>query len=314
MKMLDETHDRSYIQGVRKLPHAKRVQILSMLCEGSSMRSISRVADVSINTVYKLLAAAGPVCAKFHDETVRGVASKRVECDEAWAFCYAKQKNVATAKAAPEGAGDVWTWTALDADTKLILTWAVGGRDAEYAMALMDDLRSRLITRVQLTTDGHRPYLQAVEEAFGADIDYTMLVKLYGAETGGQGHERKYSPSECIGARKQPITGNPDPRHVSTSYTERHNLTMRMSMRRFTRLTNAFSKKVDAHCNALALYFVFYNFVRQHKSLNKLTPAMAAGISKRLWSMNDIVALIDAAEPVPKKRGPYKPRAAENSK
>src|SRR3984893_3510914 len=305
--MLDEMHNRSYIRGMNKLPLAKRIQILSMLCEGSSMRSISRVADVSINTVYKLLAQAGPVCIRFHDEAVHGVASQRIQCDEAWAFCYAKQKNVAGAKAAPEGAGDVWTWTALDADSKLILTWAVGGRDASYALALMDDLRSRITTRVQLTTDGHRPYLQAVEDAFGADVDYGMLVKLYGAETSGQGHERKYSPSECIGARKERIAGNPDPKHVSTSYTERHNLTMRMSMRRFTRLTNAFSKKVDNHCHALALYFVFYNFVRVHKTL-RVTPAMAVGISNRLWSMDDIVALIDAAEGEPKKRGAYKLR------
>ena len=304
---LDAKQKRSDNNGMNKLPLAKRVQILSMLCEGSSMRSISRVAEVSINTVYKLLAEAGPVCTRFHDATVHGVASQRIQCDEAWAFCYAKQKNVAGAKAAPEGAGDVWTWTALDAESKLILSWAVGGRDAGYALALMDNLRSRITTRVQLTTDGHRAYLEAVEEAFGADIDYGMLVKLYGAETGGQGHERKYSPSECIGARKQTITGNPDPKHVSTSYTERHNLTMRMSMRRFTRLTNAFSKKVDHHCDALALYFVFYNFVRIHKTL-RMTPAMAAGISDRLWSMDDIVALIDEAEGEPKKRGTYKPR------
>jgi IS1 family transposase len=305
--MLDAKHDNSYLRVMNKLPFAKRVQILSMLCEASSMRSISRVADVSINTVYKLLAVVGPVCAQFHDATVRGVASKRVQCDEAWAFCYAKQKNVRTAKAAPEGAGDVWTWTALDADSKLILSWQVGGRDASYALALMDDLRSRITTWVQLTTDGHRAYLQAVEDAFGADIDYGMLVKLYGAETSGQGHERKYSPSECVGARKETITGNPDPEHVSTSYTERHNLTMRMSMRRFTRLTNAFSKKVENHCHALALYFVFYNFVRIHKTL-RMTPAMAAGISDRLWSMEDILALMDTADGEPKKRGPYKPR------
>jgi IS1 family transposase len=308
--MLDEKHNRSYIRGMNKLPLARRVQILSMLCEGSSCRSISRVADVSLNTVYKTLIDAGKACIRFHDETVRNVASKRVQCDETWSFCYAKQKNVATAKAAPQGAGDVWTWTALDSDTKLILTWNVGGRDAEYALALMDDLRGRLANRVQLTTDGHRAYLQAVEEAFGADIDYGMLVKLYDVETHGQGHERKYSPSECLGARKDTITGNPDPKHISTSHTERHNLTMRVSMRRFTRLTNAFSKKVENHCHALALYFVFYNFVRQHQSLNKLSPAMAAGVSDRLWSMEDIVTLIDVAEGQPKKRGSYKPRAS----
>lgn len=194
----------------------------------------------------------------------------------------------------------------MDSDSKLILTWAVGGRDASYALALMDDLRGRLSTRIQLTTDGHKAYLQAVEEAFGADIDYGMLVKLYGPETHGQGHERKYSPSECIGARKDTITGNPDPKHISTSHTERHNLTMRMSMRRFTRLTNAFSKKVENHCRALALYFAFYNFVRQHKALGKLTPAMAAGIETRLWSMEDIAKLSEPQAPA--KRGPYKPR------
>src|ERR1700676_3703041 len=290
--MLDEKHNRSDNRGMNKLPLAKRVQILSMLVEGSSCRSMSRVAELSLNTVYKTLIDAGKACIRFHDETVRGVASKRVQCDEAWSFCYAKQKNVATAKAAPAGAGDVWTWTALDSDTKLILSWQVGGRDAEYALALMDDLRSRLANRVQLTTDGHRAYLSAVEEAFGADIDYGMLVKLYGPEISGQGHERKYSPSECGGARKDTITGNPDPRHVSTSYTERANLTMRMSMRRFTRLTNAFSKKLTNHAHMVALYALWYNFVRIHKTL-RTSPAMAAGIESRLWSMEDVVALID---------------------
>src|SRR5438874_2100055 len=290
---------------MNKLPLAKRAKILTLLCEGMAMRAVARAEDVSFNTVEKLLQDAGAACAEFHDRAVRGVKSQRVQCDEIWSFVHAKAKNVPTAKAAPQGAGDIWTWTALDADHKLILSWKVGGRDAEYALALMDDLRGRLANRVQLTTDGHRAYLEAVEEAFGADIDYGMLVKLYGEPPRSPEAARRYSPSECVGARKDTITGDPDPKHISTSYTERHNLTMRMSMRRFTRLTNAFSKKVDNHCHALALYFVFYNFVRIHKTL-RMSPAMAAGISDRLWSVEDIVALIDAAQAEPKKRGPYK--------
>jgi IS1 family transposase len=295
---------------MNKLPLAKRVQILSMLCEGSSMRSISRVCDVSINTVTKLLVDAGETCLALHDETVRDVKASRVQCDEIWSFCHAKAKNVATAKAAPEGAGDVWTWTAIDADSKMILSYFVGDRSGQSAIALMDDLRSRLSNRVQLTTDGHRAYLDAVEGAFGADVDYGMLVKLYGnAPTGPQ---VRYSPAECIGARKTPIEGNPDLAHISTSYVERQNLTMRMSMRRFTRLTNAFSKKLDNHIHALALYFAFYNFCRVHKTL-RMSPAMAAGITKTLWSLEDIAERIEARNAKPAKRGPYRKREAEIS-
>ncbi len=291
---------------MNKLSLVKRVQVLSMLCEGSSMRSISRVADVSINTVSALLVDAGKACASHHDATVRGVRSKRIQADEIWSFCYAKQKNVATAKAAPEEAGDVWTWTALDADSKLIVSYLIGGRDAGYAHEFMQDVVARLANRVQLTTDGLRAYLDAVEGAFGADVDYAQLVKLYGDTPGPAG---RYSPAVCTGAIKTRVEGSPDKAHVSTSYVERQNLTMRMSMRRFTRLTNAFSKKAENHAHMVALYTTWYNFVRQHKTL-RCSPAMAAGLSKTLWSMEDVVTLIDAQAEPAKKRGPYKPRAA----
>jgi IS1 family transposase len=287
---------------MNKLDNAKRSQILSMLVEGSSMRSVSRVCDVSINTVAKLMADAGKVCAAHHAEMVKSVVAKRVQCDEIWSFCYAKAKNVAKAKAAPVEAGDVWTWTALDADSKLIVSWLVGGRDAGYASEFMGDLASRLASRVQLTTDGHKAYLEAVEGAFGADVDYAMLVKIYGASPDGT--KGRYSPADCVGARKTPINGTPDAAHVSTSYVERQNLTMRMGMRRFTRLTNGFSKKLESHCDALALYFFHYNWIRQHKSL-RVTPAIAANLTTRLWSWDDVLAVIDAAN-LPKKRGPYK--------
>ena len=289
---------------MNKLSHAKRAQILSMLCEGSSMRAISRVTDVSINTVTKLLIDAGLACARFHDETVRGVTAKRVQCDEIWSFCYSKAKNVPTAKAAPAGAGDVWTWTALDSGSKLIVSYLIGGRDGEYAMAFMDDLRSRLANRVQLTTDGHKAYLSAVDEAFGIDVDYAMLVKLYGE---APEVEKRYSPAVCIGARKDKITGNPDRDHVSTSHVERSNLSFRMHMRRFTRLTNAHSKKFENHCHMVALYTVWYNFARINSAV-RMSPAMAAGVSQQLWTMGDIVTLIDKAAGEPKKRGPYRPR------
>ncbi len=289
-----------------KLPLAKRVQILSMLVEGSSMRSISRVADVSINTVSKLLAEAGEACIAHHDETVRAVKAKRVQCDEIWSFCYAKKKNVPTAKAAPEEAGDLWTWTALDADSKLIVSYWVGNRDAETAKDFMQDVADRLATRVQLTTDALKSYLDAVEDAFGGDIDYAKLVKLYGETTAGAG---RYSPAICTGTIKERMMGNPDEKHVSTSYVERQNLSMRMGMRRFTRLTNAFSKKAEPHLHMVALYFTHYNFARIHKTL-RASPAMAAGLSKTLWGMEDIVALIDARAKAPKRPMVYKQRQA----
>jgi IS1 family transposase len=287
---------------MNKLPIEKRRLILNMLCEGSSMRSISRIADVSINTVSKLLCDAGDAALIMHHENVQNVKASRIQCDEIWSFCYAKQKNVKKAKAAPAEAGDVWTWTALDADTKLIVTYLIGGRDADYALEFIDDLRQRLANRVQLTTDGHGAYLEAVEEAFGNDVDYAQLVKIYGQAPEGQ---RRYSPAVCVGARKRTVTGNPDMADVSTSYVERQNLTMRMSMRRFTRLTNAFSKKYENHVHALAIYFFHYNFCRIHKSL-RVTPAMEAGLTDRVWSFDDLIAKMEEMNPPPAKRGPYK--------
>jgi len=274
---------------MNKLPLTKRTQILALLCEGSSMRAASRIADVSINTVTKLLVDAGKACAAYHDAHVRGVKSRRIQCDEIWAFCYSKQKNVPEHKRGV--AGDIWTWTAIDADSKLLVSYLVGGRDGEYAMALMDDLRSRLENRIQLTTDGHRAYLEAVEGAFGGDVDYAQLVKLYGEPVE---QEKRYSPAQCIGAKKNSVEGNPDPDHISTSYVERQNLTMRMHMRRFTRLTNAFSKKVENHAHAVALHMMFYNFCRIHKTL-RVTPAMEAGLADHVWDVAEIIAMIDSS-------------------
>ncbi len=287
------------IGGMNRLPTSKRIQILSMLVEGMSMRSISRVADVSINTVSKLLIDAGEACAAYHHETVRDVECRKVQCDEIWSFCYAKQKNVARATAAPQGAGDVWTWTAIEADHNMILAYEVGDRSGATAIEFMDDLRGRLANRVQLTTDGHKAYLEAVEGAFGGYVDYAQLVKLYGEE-GGKSSEQRYSPAECTGIRKRTVEGRPDPNHISTSYVERQNLSMWMGMRRFTRLTNAFSKKIESHLHMLSLYFVHYNFVRVHKTL-RMTPAMAAGVSDTLHHMEWIVDLIDARAPMPNK-------------
>nr|HEV8010955.1 IS1 family transposase [Bradyrhizobium sp.] len=292
---------------MNKLPIETRVQILSMLCEGSSMGSVSRITGVSFNTVVKLLIDAGHACAAFHDVTVRGITAKSIQADEIWSFSYAKKKNVKFAKAALEGAGDVWTWTAIDADSKLIVSWHVGDRSQHTGIAFMGDLKARLANRVQLTTDGHKAYLKAVA-VVDFDADYAMLNKIFATDYAGAG---RYSPPKCIGAIKNPIMGNPDPDLINTSFAERKNLTMRMSTHRFTRLTNAFSKKFENHCHALALYFVFYNFCRVHKTLGAI-PAMAAGLVDKVLKMADVVALIDARE-VPAVRGPYKKQNAEIS-
>jgi IS1 family transposase len=274
---------------MNRLPLETRVQILTMLVEGSSMRSISRVCDVSINTVTKLLIDAGKVCADFHDNAVRNVKAQRVQCDEIWSFSYAKQKNVGGAKSAPEGAGDVWTWTGIDADSKLIVSWHVGDRSRHTAISFMSDLRARLANKVQLTTDGHKAYLTAVD-AIDFDADYAMLNKIFATDYAGPG---RYSPPKCIGSIKQTIKGNPDPALVNTSFAERQNMTMRMAMRRFTRLTNAFSKKFENHCHALALYFFWYNWVRNHKTLG-VTPAMAAGLTQTPLKFTDLLTVMDA--------------------
>jgi hypothetical protein len=278
---------------MNKLPRDERTRILHLLCEGNSIRAITRLTGASKNTVVKLVVDAGWACSAYQDRVLRNLPCKRVQVDEIWNFVYAKQKNVAKAKAAPASAGDVWTSTSIDADTKIMPSWFVGGRDSDSAIIFMDDLASRLANHVQLTSDGHRSYLEAVEGAFGSDIDYAMLVKIYG--NAPEGAPGRYSPAECTGAIKTRIEGNPDPKHVSTSYVERSNLTIRMHTRRFTRLTNAFSKKVENHAHAVALHMMYYNFVRIHQTL-RTTPAMAAGVTKRLWEMKDVVEMLEAFE------------------
>jgi IS1 family transposase len=294
--MLDRLSINTYLCSMNKLPTEKKVQILHLLVEGNSINSTTRLTGVSKTTILKLLVDTGKACEVFHNETVKGVKAARVQADEIWSFVYAKEKNV------PDGmedkAGDVWTWTALDADSKLIVSWYVGNRDAESAFPFMKDVASRLANKVQLTTDGLRAYLDAVD----GDIDYAQLVKLYGSLDGGM-NEKRYSPAEYTGQIKKAVTGNPRERFISTSYVERQNLTMRMHMRRFTRLTNAFSKKVENHCHAIALHFVYYNFCKVHKSLS-VTPAMQAGLMKKPMTLEDIAMLTDIQ--APKERGSYK--------
>jgi IS1 family transposase len=277
---------------MNKLDHEVRCRIIHLLCEGSSIRAVTRLTGASKNTVARLLVDAGRAVSEFQDRALRNIKSQRVQVDEIWSFIYAKNDHVKHAKAAPANAGDVWTWTAVDADSKLLISTLVGGRDTEYALYFMDDLRSRLANRVQLTSDGHRAYLAAVDTVFGDDVDYAMLHKLYGADPQA---ERRYSPAKCIGAERRRISGNPDTKYISTSYAERQNLTMRMHMRRFTRLTNAFSKKLENHAHAVALHQMFYNFVRIHQTL-KVTPAMSAGVTDKLWEVGDIVKVIEAWE------------------
>ena len=276
-------------QFINKLPSAKRAEILGMMAEGISLRAIARLTGASKNTIVKLLEDAGEAFSEYQDKAFRDLPCKRVQVDEIWSFVYAKQKNVPSAKTAPPQAGDIWTWTAIDAETKLIPSWLVGSRDAHAAQAFIGDLALRLSNRVQLTSDGHKPYLQAVEQSFGADIDCALLVKIYGSPEGSLG---RYSPGECIGAEKRRVEGRPDPAHISTSYAERQNLSMRMGTRRFTRLTNAFSKKAENHAHAVAIYFMHYNFVRIHQTL-RCTPAMAAGVTTKLWELADMVKVLD---------------------
>jgi IS1 family transposase len=283
------------------LSTAKRVQIVSALVEGCGIRATARMCDVSKDTVMKLWREIGTACIRYQDTTFRNLTCKRLQVDELWSFVYAKAKNVPAAKAGQFGVGDVWTFTAIDADTKLMPSFLVGSRDAGCATEFMQDLAGRLVNRVQLTTDGHAMYLSAVEDAFGGAIDFAQLIKVYGNAPSGP--ETRYSPAECIGTQKHAVSGCPDAKHVSTSYVERANLTIRMSIRRFTRLTNAFSKKVENHTAAFGLFSAHYNLCRIHKTL-RVTPAMAAGVESRVWEIADLVALLPPT--VTAKRGPYK--------
>jgi IS1 family transposase len=278
---------------MNRLDTSRRVQVISALVEGSSLRSTSRMTGVAINTVVKLAVDAGAACSDYQDRVMRNLNCQRLQVDEIWSFCYAKARNVTPEIIAKNpNAGDTWTFTAIDADTKLIPCWLIGPRDGVTARIFVNDLAARLANRVQLTSDGHSMYVQAVTGAFHGDVDFAQLVKLYGNDPEA---EKRYSPATCIGCEKYPMIGDPDPKHISTSYVERANLSMRMGMRRFTRLTNAFSKKIENHAAAVALYFMYYNFARVHQTL-RCSPAMAAKVDNRLWEIKDIVAMIEAYE------------------
>ena len=294
---------------MNKLPTAKRAQIVSMLVEGMSMRSITRITGVSINTVTKLLRDAGEAADAYHHAHVRGVQGRRhIQCDEIWSLVYAKEGSLPHTKAAPPEAGDAWTFTALDTDSKLILSYVVGPRDGKTALDFMDDLRGRVDDRPQISTDGLRAYVEAFDEAFGATADFAQIIKTYGRPSGAENNERRYSPAICSGIDKVPMRGHPDMEKANTSHVERHNLTIRMSVRRFTRLTNAFSKKLENHCAMLSLYFLHYNFCRQHKT-HRVTPAMEAGIETTMRNAEWLVGLIDAQAPKPRRPKTYRERA-----
>jgi IS1 family transposase len=298
--------DRSGIMNsMNRLSTEQRTAVIGALVEGNSIRATCRMTGVAKGTVTKLLLDMGTVCSIYMDRKMRDLPCKRLQVDELWAFVYAKQKNVPPKKRGE--AGDVWTWIAIDADTKLVPTFHIGPRDLDTATTFMQDLAKRLSGRVQLTTDGLNTYLLAVKGAFKGEVDYAQLVKVYGRDQSNK-PERRYSPAVCLGQDMQPVSGNPDPDHISTSYVERLNLGMRMSMRRYTRLTNAFSKKTENLAAAVALHFMHYNFVRVHQTL-KTTPAVAAGITDHVWKLPELVALLEGAENVPTKRGSYKPRA-----
>ena len=269
---------------MNKLNRAKQAQVIATLVEGTSVNATVRMTGVAKHTILKLLTDLGAACIDYQDRSLRNLTCKRIQCDEIWQFCYAKEKNVPEDKKGQFGFGDVWTWVAIDADTKLVPTFALGRRDAHAAKIFIDDLAARLAHRIQLTTDGLRVYLEAVEGAFGADVDYAQLVKLYGASQ----EETRYSPAECIGCETSIVTGNPKAKHISTSFIERQNLTMRMGMRRFTRLTNGFSKKIENHFYAVAIHFMHYNFCRVHKTL-RVTPAMEAGIADHVWTIEEML-------------------------
>jgi len=297
--MLDRLSINTYLSIMNNLQIEQKAQIIKLLVEGNSLRATTRITGISRTTILKLLVVVGQACQQFHNNTVKSIKAERVQCDEIWSFVGCKEKAKINGAS---GNGDVWTWTALDADSKLIVSWLVGDRDADAACSFMYDLKDRLTNRVQLTTDGHKAYLVAVERAFEYDIDYAMLIKMYGSSEGASDNERRYSPATCTGAKKTRVMGEPNKKFISTSYVERQNLTMRMHMRRFTRLTNAFSKKVENHCYAIALHFVYYNFCKIHQSLS-VTPAMQANLTKKPMTIEDIVRLVP--ESIASKRGAY---------